>query len=218
VQESNASPAGADTATCEQSARRNVILDLSDGSLLAFSAALKLKAAGCSSIEVQSKETKFFSSLFFSQLAASNGLTDLLKVWDGDLAMLFASDESDDESQDDDVRSENGDGKDGPAASAVAHDGDSDSEAENDKENAKSKGVSEPIVVVRSILSECDYYQLRALPTWQAISFYLQVQALRREQALVFDPQCKVLPGKAFIRAAAVELPNLRNCHGLAKW
>jgi hypothetical protein len=41
-----------------------------------------------------------------------------------------------------------------------------------------------------------------------------QVQSLRGQGLLHAD--CRVLPGKALLRAVALELPQLRNCHGLA--
>ena len=67
---------------------------------------------------------------------------------------------------------------------------------------------------VVAVVSECYYYQLNALPVWQALAFYFQAQALMRK-GLLHD-ECQVLPGRAVLRAVPLQMPQLRNCHGLA--
>lgn len=175
---------------------KGVVLDLSDGSLLGLSAAKKLQSVHRDSrIKVVSKETKLYSRMFFGQVAGSNGLDDGLLVWDGqDLGEIadFLSDEQESDVEDDTAEEvavmTEAEGPDGVPAALVGS--------------------------VVGVASECYYYQLHALPTWQALSFYYQVQSLRRQGLL--HSQCRVLPGRALIKAAVFELPNLSRCHGLA--
>ena len=171
----------------------SLILDVSDGSLLALSLALKLKKlrGDCSNIGVVSKETKAFSALFFGQVTEANGLEDALMVWDGldtsDIADFFCTSKNKEE---------------------VVH---GDDEERDDEDELIPLDVNESVVAV---VCECYYFQLHALPTWQALSFYYQLQALQRQGLL--REGCKVLPGRALIRAAVVEIPHLSRCHGLA--
>lgn len=85
----------------------NVILDISDGSMLSLLAATKVKERlhEFPRLKVVSKERKQFSRMFHGQLAESNDLEDSLMLWDGesvdDIAEFFAA--SDDDMGDDDM-------------------------------------------------------------------------------------------------------------------
>lgn len=175
---------------------KGVVMDLSDGSLLGLSAAKKLKDEGKdASIKVVSKEPKQYSRMFFGQVTGANDLDDGMLVWDGqDLSEIvdFLTEQEEEDDNNDEAE-----------AAEVA--------VEMDEEVAVPSALLGSVVAV---VSECYYYQLHALPTWQALSFFYQVQSLRRQGLL--HAQCQVLPGRALIRAAVVELPNLSRCHGLA--
>ena len=66
--------------------------------------------------------------------------------------------------------------------------------------------------MIAALISECFYYQLHALPTWQALSFLYK----RTELESKLEPKALVLPGGAFIMAAAVELTDLAGTYGIA--
>lgn len=177
-----------------------LVMDLSDGSLLGLSCAAKLRAQNPNSntadIKVVSKESKFFSRMFFNQITAANDLDEQMVFWDGKLLQDLAD-------------------------SLVAEEEDNDADAEGTEMQSGGDAYgpceSTPDLLkgsVVAVLSECYYYQLHALPIWQSLSFYYQVQSLRRRGLLHAD--CKVLPGRAVVRAIALELPQLKNCHGLA--
>jgi SAM-dependent methyltransferase len=171
---------------------RGVVLDLSDGSLLGLAAAEKLRNAGKDQVKVVSKETKAFSRLFYGQVADANGLDESVLVWDGtDLEELadFVSPAQDDEGGDNEK-------------------GDADQEHDREVDMSALGGC------VVGVASECYYYQTHALPPWQALSFHFQLQALRRDGLL--HPDCRILPGKALVCVVALELPQLRRCHGFA--
>lgn len=74
----------------------NVVLDISDGSMLSLLAASKIKERNheLPGLKVVSKERKQFSRMFHGQLAESNELEDLLMLWNGesveDIAEFFA--------------------------------------------------------------------------------------------------------------------------------
>lgn len=179
-----------------------VIMDLSDGSLLGLSLAAKIRAQGVSHFKVVSKESKFFSRMFFSQVADANGFDEQVVLWDGkllqELADSLATDvETEEDQAEQEVEEEGG---------AM----ESDENADPDSEITPDALLGSVVAVV----SECYYYQLHALPIWQALSFLFQVQAMRMRGLL--HPDCRVLPGRAIVRAVALELPQLKNCHGLA--
>lgn len=168
---------------------QGLVLDLSDGSLLGLAAAVGFRNASKGQVKVASKEIKAFSRLFYSQVAEANCLDESMLVWDGaDLAKLaeFVSPSEDDEGAADEV----------------------------DQEDGAEADLSVLSGCVVGVLSECYYYQTHALPTWQALSFHFQLQALRRDGLL--HPDCRILPGKALVRVVALELPQLRRCHGFA--
>lgn len=60
------------------------------------------------------------------------------------------------------------------------------------------------------LMSDCRYYQLHALPTWQALSFYYQ----RRAFTELLHPQAIIMPARALIMVALVELQDLNISHG----
>ena len=167
-----------------------LVLDLGDGSLLGLTAARQLKELN-STVQVVSKESKLFSRMFFGQMAMANALEEQLTVWDGEdlseLALLLTPQSDEDEKMD-----------------------------EENEEDQEEEEVDLTVLKgnILAIVGECHYYQLQALPTWQMLAFYYQVQSLRRQELL--SPQCRVLPGRALVRALPLELPHLRRCHGLA--
>lgn len=62
------------------------------------------------------------------------------------------------------------------------------------------------------LMSDCFYYQLHSLPVWQALSFHYQRTAL----SPFLTSNCLVIPAVGMIMALPLELPELRQCHGLA--
>jgi SAM-dependent methyltransferase len=150
---------------------KGVVMDVSDGSLLGLSLAAKLKPrAESSQVCVVSKEAKQFSRLFFSQLADANELESIF-VWDGvDLSevaeFLTPSEECPDLNAPGDA---------------------------NEQEQTADVSILQGAVT--AVVSECSYYQLTALPAWQALSFYFQVRC-----ALCVDVVCTT--GAAVWRSA----------------
>ena len=68
---------------------------------------------------------------------------------------------------------------------------------------------------IDALFSECYYFQLSSQPVWQAVSFYYLTRSLRPRLA----PDAAVLPARARLMCAAVELPDLRSSHGLVgRW
>ncbi|RYH31668.1 hypothetical protein EON65_02140 [archaeon] len=63
---------------------------------------------------------------------------------------------------------------------------------------------------IGALVSDCCYYQLHALPTWQALSFFYQ----RRSVAELMATDCIVLPARAMINVALVQLHDLSVSHG----
>lgn len=66
-----------------------------------------------------------------------------------------------------------------------------------------------PVKVV-ALLGECFYYQMRSRPTWQALSFHYQ----RTAMASILGEQALVVPKRAFVFAAAIEIPQLYRSFG----
>ena len=69
-----------------------------------------------------------------------------------------------------------------------------------------------PSIKIRVLMSECFYYQLHALPTWQAISFLYK----RTELNNFLEDNALILPGGARVMAAAIELTDLSGTYGRA--
>jgi hypothetical protein len=61
------------------------------------------------------------------------------------------------------------------------------------------------------VFSECFYFQLNSQPSWQAVSYYYMVNSLRPK----LKPNAIIVPCKAKIMCAAVQLPDLYRSHGL---
>ena len=141
---------------CEHDRRQRgekcVILDLSDESILALTAALRLKDLRTrhKHLKVVSKERKLLSLLHFSQLTDTNDCGEFLTLWDGDgsLADFVQSCEDEDEN-------------------------DGDGEGEGESKDRK--------VRVASVICECFNFQMQARPTWGAVSFLYQCRNLQRE-------------------------------------
>ena len=184
-----------------QNAHR-IILDVSDGSLLSIALALEMRRKEVtvsieltdplSDLRIISLERKQFSRIFHDQLAVSNGTDETLMVWDGEewenvVGWLNQSDCDEEEDENNDVESV-----------------------------VLLPDISPPTpprsFMIAALISECFYYQLHALPTWQALSFLYK----RTELESKLEPQALVLPGGAFIMAAAVELTDLAGTYGKA--
>ena len=127
-----------------------------------------------------------FSRLLHGQIVYANSLEDIIMVWNGedinDINYYFSNDDDDDD--DDDVNNNTDD---------------------SDSDNNNNKHID-----IILLFSECFYYQLRSLPTWEALSFHYQRSALDP----FLSPVVVVVPSKAFIMAAAFELIDLCVSHG----
>lgn len=186
-------PFGANTGPV--SAHR-VVLDVSDGSLLSIALASEMRKTNVtapvgppcstnplSTLKVISLEKKHFSRMFHDQLAASNDVDEDVMIWDGE-----------------------------EWENVVDWLNPSDSEEEEDDDNNEESVVPPQSVMIAALISECFYYQLHALPTWQALSFLYK----RTELNSMLEQYALVLPGGAFIMAAAVELTDLAGTYGKA--
>eukprot|EP01039_Chlorochromonas_danica_P003127 gene3127-3424_t len=172
-------------AVQELSARAasHMVMDLSDGSHLAIMAALAIRRLNLQAHcpAVVSREKKDFSRLFFSQISGANDLDDLLMLWDGQSLESIL-----------DYFTSGGE------------------EMEDEEGGAEViSALTSPLIGL--LQSDCCYYQLHALPTWQALSFYYQRRAFHD----LLHPDAVVLPARAFIMVAAVELEDLHVSHGL---
>lgn len=190
-----------------------IILDVSDGSVLSIAAALELRrmlalldpgmmtdTSPLLSLRIVSIEKKDFSRMFHDRLVNSNSVDELMMVWDGeDWPDVFDWLTLGDEDEDKDV----GDGCDQEESSLAP------SLVEL---GAVSGGSHDECVKIAALISECFYYQLHALPTWQALSFLYRRTELDRQ----LEDNALVLPSGAFIMAAAVELTDLAGTYGKA--
>ena len=170
-----------------------ISLDVSDGSSLAFILASTLKdnantgasSKYCDLFRVVSMERKQFSRILSMQLMSANDLNTYLGIWDGtdisDIPYLF-SDESNNDASDTNM------GKD-------------DEESKHTCQNVK----------VGMLICEDNFYQLRALPVAQAISFFY----MRRSLDHMLLPNAPIIPQRAMVMIAAVELPDLSTSNGL---
>lgn len=180
-----------------------IILDVSDGSVLSIALALEMRRIEVtasieltdplSDLRIISLEKKQFSRIFHDQLAVSNDIDETLMVWDGEewenvVDWLDQSDRDEEEDENNDVESV-----------------------------VLLPDISPPTpprsFMIAALISECFYYQLHALPTWQALSFLYK----RTELESKLEPQALILPGGAFIMAAAVELTDLAGTYGKAE-
>jgi len=167
-----------------------LIIDASDGSLLSIATAVKINRDAPDMLTVDellvvSKESKLFSRMFFEQLSQANGVDDRLLLWDG----LQLSDVVEFASRTEQM--------------------DHDDDDEDPSVDYDLKAINGQVIAV---ISECYYYQLRAFPRMQALSFYYYRASLHRQGLL--HPRCITVPARGFVRAAAVELSHLHACHG----
>lgn len=65
-------------------------------------------------------------------------------------------------------------------------------------------------ILIKALISECFYYQLHALPAWNAISFLYQ----RSHYDYALDRDALIVPSKAYVMAIAIELVDLQVSHG----
>ncbi len=66
-------------------------------------------------------------------------------------------------------------------------------------------------ILIKALISECFYYQLHALPAWNAVSFLYQ----RAHYDYVLDDDALIIPSKAYVMAIAIELADLNVSHGI---
>jgi hypothetical protein len=164
-----------------------VIVDVSDGSMLAIMAGKSLQSALGDSFEERVKiislERKMFSRLFAGQLFDANELSEVactVESLDEIALELLAERES-----------ETGEGNETK----------SDEIQESNANN-----------MIHALLCECYFYQLHSQPTWAAISYLY----MRNSLAPFLAPDAIIVPAKAKIMCAAVHLPQLYRNHGLA--
>eukprot|EP01038_Epipyxis_sp_PR26KG_P005693 gene5693-7859_t len=173
---------------------KNIILDVSDGSLISISLANKIKSLfpNLSNFELQtifnvvSKENKLFSRMFYEQIADANDLTGIFLSWDGedisDISTICCStDENDDEMEDEQMNITN-----------------------NNPETFKKS------VEIMLLICECYFYQLSTQPILEAISFFYQ----RHRLAPFLSENVIVVPQRAYVMIAALELKHLHVSHG----
>jgi hypothetical protein len=170
--------------------------------------------------------------MFHAQLLEANHLDEeVAMVWDGedwsDIIDTFTDEEAT-TSDDDNVI----DAADGSAAAAFTTD---DRENGNEKMIAPENSSSDestamdagdqrhesssgflnlPIgkVALSALISECFYYQLHSLPVWQALSFHYQRTALDP----LLEEGALIMPARAYVMVAAVELVDLAGTFGKA--
>lgn len=164
---------------------KHFIVDLSDGSVLSLTLAMKSKRLGLSGdhIRIVSRERKVFSRIFANQLMEANGLDDRLMIWDGDSILSILDYFS---CEDEFLKL-----------------------SEVNPEFALS--VAQQHMKIHTLMSDCCYYQTNSLPTWQAISFHYE----RTWLAPLLCPEALIIPQKALIMMIPLELPNLSCCFGL---
>lgn len=160
-----------------------LMLDLSDGSILSLTSGMKAKKNGLSGadLKIVSRERKVFSNLFYSQLMEVNELDDRMMIWDGKDLLEILHYFS-------------------------AGDEFADIQDENSKQIALANHFK-----IDALISDCYYYQLHALPTWQAISFHYERTAL----SSFLHPEAIIVPRAAVLMVLPLELPDLRGCYGL---
>lgn len=191
------------------SSLRNIILDVADGSMLGLSTALKVNQYPTTlneSICIVSKENKLFSRIFFDQLIQANEVQDKIITWDGiSWYDIFnhaynntSSDMIDQEANDDEANNDEAN--------------DDESNDDDDEDIIDSIYMNKLNNKIMAVISECFYYQLRALPIWQLLSFYYYRSSLYRDNLL--HPLCITIPYQAVLKAAAVELVHLHKSHG----
>lgn len=176
-----------------------IVLDVSDGSLLSIAAStlwkdmLKNKnITKQKDLKFVSKESKQFSRMFFSQIIDANDLSNELLTWSGeDYSEII--DYFDDEIESNSEKSLD------------------DNDIVIDEIDCDCNKKS---LIISALISECFYYQLSSLPTWQALSFHYQRTHLSEMGLLAHD--AIIMPSKAYIMAVAVELIDLNISHGLA--
>lgn len=166
-----------------------VVADVGDGSLLSLGLAAALRArlqattgTALSALRVVSAEKKQFSRLLHWALVEANGLEDLMYVWDGD-----------------------------DWGDAAAYHGPEPDDDGNGNGNVNDGGTA-PSCAVRAVICEPVFYQLHALPTWQAVAVHYKLRALAVAQVLRAD--ALVAPRRAWVMAAVFELTDLAGSFG----
>ena len=209
-----------------------ILLDVADGSTLAIMAASELAEldeccdeertrnlhsttahesadAAFPPMHVVSMERKQFSAMFYGQLIDSNELGHVVSVWDGenfaDIADIISSEEL------------------GSCASEIQEVSDNRACSQYEstcvgadiQENFCSPEIDSVRIV--GLVCEDHFYQLRALPVWQAVSFFYTCRALREAQRMLSD--AVVMPQRALVMVAAIELGDLSVSHGtVGRW
>jgi hypothetical protein len=183
-----------------------LVLDVSDGSTLAFMAAVEL--ARCSSAghgvvgRVASLERKPYSALFHHQLAVANSsclLEDGLVILDEESwgeSWVRGSGECPVWDHDDDDDDDNG-------------------QEQEEEDGAKKKRMTGPKKMhnyVAAVVCECFFYQLHSLPMQSALSFCYAVNGIKK----CVQRSLQICPRQARIMVAPFELADLHVSHGIA--
>ena len=220
----------------DQGVVHRVILDVSDGSILSIAAALKLRmmkeeslqdisasssatstSTSIDSLRIVSIERKDFSRMFHDRLVTSNDVDESVMLWDGedwgDIENWLFLEEEEEEEEEEGKDSDKGD-KDGNSDGAK-NEGDDCVDSVPvlvTAENSNGDKQVREVVRIAALIGECFYYQLHALPTWQALSFLYK----RTEMDEKLEESALVLPGGAYVMAAAIELTDLSGTYGNA--
>ena len=98
------------------------------------------------------------------------------------------------------------------SADGVVCEGTEDGEdGDNQQDRSALEQIGQPDVAIGLLLCEDSFYQLKALPVAQALSFYY----LRHSLSHRMVPNAMTVPRRAQILVAAMELADLSGCHGL---
>ena len=212
------------TSSTSNDNNMRIILDVSDGSLLSLGTSLAIKKQKLivsspkiavaestkeiligtlfDSLKVVSIEKKQFSRLFNDQLITANDIDDIMMIWDGndwnDITDYFHDNtEADDvEVSDDDVNN----------ITRI-----NNSAVVDEEDSLSSQTSSFP--VISALITDCFFFQLHALPTWQAFSFHY-IRCSKQISSHLVDNQTLIVPGKAYFMAAAIELIDLAESFG----
>ena len=192
-----------------------------------------------SDLKIVSIENKIYSRMFHDRLIDSNEVEEVMMVWDG-LDWAAVTDYFINGSDDNSSTKEGGEDNEVVMKASTVNQkmfaGDilhtemnegviEEKDKENDDDDYEIEGDNAPLLVSLSpspsslppvkisvLLSECFYYQLHSLPTWQAISFLYK----RTELHDMLEDNALILPGGARVMAAAIELTDLSGTYGKA--
>lgn len=190
-----------------QSEPPKIVLDLSDGSMLTLIGAMAAKQLDNKNVRFVSLEEKFFSRLLHDQLVGANELEDFAFIWDGEMwedvhEFLRPQQDADADDDDDD---EDDDEEKGEEAKEAAGD-------EQQHQEEEEQPHQTPLQIA-ALVAEPFCYQMQNLVIWQALNFWYQRSSLHAYLA----ENCVILPRKATVMAALLELPELAPTHSLVR-